>query len=97
MAHIGNWEQNFVTGKLHWSDEMYRIFGLKPQEFEVNYGVFLSYLHPDDQDYVDNAVKGALSGKPFSIDYRIILANGEERIAHSKGETVFDEKIILFE
>jgi len=92
MAHVGNWEQNFVTGKLHWSDEMYRIFGLKPQEFEVNYGLFLSYLHPDDQDYVDNSVKGALSGKPFSIDYRIILANGEERIAHSKGDTVFDKK-----
>ncbi|HET8687753.1 MAG TPA: PAS domain S-box protein, partial [Methanosarcina sp.] len=92
MAHIGNWEQNFVTGKLHWSDEMYRIFGLKPQEFEVNYGLFLSHLHPDDQDSVDNAVKGALSGKPFSIDHRIILANGEERIAHSKGETVFDKE-----
>ncbi|WP_157860136.1 PAS domain S-box protein [Methanosarcina acetivorans] len=92
MAHIGNWERNFVTGKLHWSDEVYRIFGLKPQEFEVNYGLFLSYLHPDDQDYVNNAVKGALSGNSFSIDYRIILANGEERIAHSKGETVFDEE-----
>ncbi|WP_292387686.1 PAS domain S-box protein [Methanosarcina sp. UBA5] len=91
MAHIGNWEWNFVTGKLHWSDEMYRIFGLKPQEFEVSYGLFLSYLHPDDQDYVDNAVKGALSGKNFSTDHRIILANGEKRIAHSKGETVFDK------
>jgi PAS domain S-box-containing protein len=92
MAHIGNWEWNFVTSKLHWSDEMYRIFRLKPQEFEVNYSLFLSHLHPDDQDYVDNAIKGALSGKPFSIDYRIILANGEERIAHSKGETVFNKE-----
>ncbi|WP_440947665.1 PAS domain S-box protein [Methanosarcina sp. T3] len=92
MAHIGNWERNFVTGKLNWSDEMYRIFGLKPQESEVNYGLFLSHLHPDDQDYVDNTVKGALSGKPFSIDHRLILANGEERIANSKGETVFDKE-----
>lgn len=92
MAHIGNWEQNFVTGKLHWSDEMYRIFGLKPQEFKVNYGLFLSHLHPDDQYHVDNAVKRALSGKPFSIGHRIILANGEERIAYSKGDTVFDKE-----
>jgi PAS domain S-box-containing protein len=92
MAHIGNWERNFVTDKLNWSDEMYRIFGLKPQEFEVNYGLFLSYLHPDDQNYVNNAVKGALSGNAFSIDYRIILSNGEERIAHSKGEIVFDKE-----
>ncbi|HWQ48614.1 MAG TPA: PAS domain S-box protein [Methanosarcina sp.] len=92
MAHIGNWEHNFVTGKLYWSEEIYRIFGLKRQEFEVSYSLFLSHLHPDDQDYVDNAVKGALRGKPFSIDYRILLANGEERIAHSKGETIFDKE-----
>jgi len=92
MAHIGNWEHNFVTGKLYWSEEIYRIFGLKRQEFEVSYSLFLSHLHQDDQDYVDNAVKGALRGKPFSIDYRILLANGEERIAHSKGETIFDKE-----
>jgi len=96
MAHIGNWEWNSVTGKLHWSDEMYRIFGLKPQEFEVNYELFLSHLHPDDHYYVDNAVKEALSGKNFDIDHRIILANREERIAHSKGEPVFDKEKILF-
>ncbi|AKB36192.1 sensory transduction histidine kinase [Methanosarcina siciliae C2J] len=92
MAHIGNWERDFASNEFHWSDEVYRIFGLKPQEFEVNYGLFLSYLHPDDQDYVNNAVKEALNGKPFDIDFRIILANGEERIAHAKGEVVFDEK-----
>ncbi|AKB31881.1 sensory transduction histidine kinase [Methanosarcina siciliae HI350] len=92
MAHIGNWERDFESNEFHWSDEVYRIFGLKPQEFEVNYGLFLSYLHPDDQDYVNNAVKEALNGKPFDIDFRIILANGEERIAHAKGEVVFDEK-----
>ena len=93
IANIGSWERNIATNKLHWSDEMYRIFGLKPQEFEMTYDLFLShYVHPEDQDYLDNAVKGALNGKPFSIDYRIILANGEERIVHAKGEVVFDEQ-----
>ena len=45
----------------------------------------LSYVHPDDRDYVNNAVKEALNGEPYSIDYRIILANGEERIVHADG------------
>ena len=30
----------------------------------------------------------------MSIDYRIILANGEERIVHAQGEVIFDEKNI---
>ncbi len=92
MAHIGNWERNFATNQLYWSDEMYRIFGLKPQEFEVTYSIFLNYVHPDDQDYIDNAIKESLNGKPLDIDFRIILANREERTVHTKGEVVFDEK-----
>ena len=32
MAHIGNWDWDIVTDEIYWSDEMYRIFGLNPQE-----------------------------------------------------------------
>ena len=85
MAHIGNWNWNLVTDEVYWSDEVYRIFGRKPQEFGVTYDEFLSYIHPDDRDYVNNAVKKALNGKPINIDYRIILANGEERTVHAQG------------
>ena len=92
MAHVGNWERDFASNEYSWSDEMYRIFGLKPQESKVNYHTFLNYVHPDDRDYIDNAVKEALKGKPLDINFRIILANGEERIVHAKAEVVFDEK-----
>ena len=37
MAHIGNWEWDIATDKVYWSDEMYRIFGLNPQEFAPSY------------------------------------------------------------
>lgn len=71
---------------------MYSIFGFKPQEIEVTYDMFLSCVHPDDRDYVDNAIKEALEGKPYDINYRLILNNGEERIVHEQGKTIFDEK-----
>ena len=87
-----NW--NITVGEKYWSDEVYRIFGLEPQEFEVTYDMSLSYVHPDDRDYVNNAIKEAFKGKSYSIDFRIILADGEERIAHEQGEVVFDEKNI---
>ena len=68
-----------------------RIYGLKPQEFEVTYNLFLAYVHPNDRDYVDNAVKKALNGEPLDIDYRIILADDSERVVHAKSEASFDE------
>jgi hypothetical protein len=37
MAHLGNWSWNIVTNELFWSDEVYLIFGLNPQEFKVTY------------------------------------------------------------
>ncbi|MFX1521022.1 MAG: PAS domain S-box protein, partial [Promethearchaeota archaeon] len=30
IAHLGNWDWNIQTNELHWSDEIYRIFGLAP-------------------------------------------------------------------
>jgi PAS domain S-box-containing protein len=94
IAHLGNWDWNIVTNELYWSDEVYRIFGYIPQEFGATYDIFLNYVHPDDRDYVDNAVKKALKGTPYGIDHRIILANGEERVVHDEGEVTFDEKNI---
>ncbi|AKB12752.1 PAS domain S-box-containing protein [Methanosarcina thermophila] len=94
MAHLGNWSWNIENNELYWSDEVYRIFGLTPQEFRATYDSFLSYIHPEDREYVDNAVKEALNGKPYSIDHRIILDNGEERILHEQAEVIFNEEHI---
>ena len=92
MAHIGNWEWDIVTDKAYWSEEIYRIFRRDPQELAPPYNEYLSYVHPDDRDYVDSALKEALKGKTHSTEYRIVLANGEERAVHMQSEAIFDEK-----
>src|SRR5665647_1793403 len=92
MAHIGNWDWNIINNKLYLSEEVYRIYGCELQEFSVTRNEFLSYVHPDDRDDVDNSFNRALNEKPISIDYRIILANGEERVVHAQGEVICDEE-----
>ena len=94
MAHIGNWDWDLVTGKVHWSDEMYRIYGRNPQELGASLDELLNYVHPDDRDYVDKAIKKGLNSEPTGIDYRIILSNGEERIVHAQAKVIFDKKNI---
>ena len=92
IAHIGNWDWNILTNRLYLSDEIYRIFGRSSQEFGANYDVFLRNVHPDDREYVNNAVIEALNGKKsYDIDYRVILDDGKERIVHEKGEITFNE------
>ena len=72
------------------SDEVYRIYGLEPQEFSLTRNVFLSYVHPDDRDYVGNSFNKVLNEKPISMDYRILLTNGEERVIHAQGEIILN-------
>ncbi len=91
MAHIGSYDWNIITNEEYWSDEVYRIFELDPK-IELNHNIFLSYIHPEDIDYVSHAINEALKGKPYSIDYRIILPDGKERVIYSQGGVIFDEK-----
>ncbi|MGB9937473.1 MAG: PAS domain S-box protein [Methanobacterium sp.] len=92
MAHLGNWEWNITTNELYWSDEIYRIFGRQPQEFGATYDAFLSYVHHEDRDYVDNKVNEALTGKSYNIDHKIITADGRERIVYEEAEVTFDSE-----
>ncbi|AKB32412.1 sensory transduction histidine kinase [Methanosarcina siciliae HI350] len=92
MAHIGNWDWDLVTNRSYWSDEMYRIFGLEPQEFGLTYDKIFNYIHPDDRDYLENSIKRALNEGSCDSDYRIISDDGGERVVHAQGEVVFDEE-----
>ena len=92
IAHIGHWEWEIATDKSYWSDELYRIFGRDPQDPYPTYKEFLNYVHHGDRDHVNNAANRAMSGKPYSIDYRIVSGKGEERTVHMQSQVIFDEK-----
>ncbi|MEE9140841.1 MAG: PAS domain-containing protein [Alphaproteobacteria bacterium] len=92
IAHLGNWEWDIATNSLHWSDEIYRIFGLEPQQFGATLDAFLETVHADDRESVKKAVERALYDKvPYSIDHRIVLPDGQEKIVHEQAEVEFDE------
>jgi PAS domain S-box-containing protein len=58
IAHLGSWELDLVNDRLYWSDEVYRIFGLQPQEFGASYEAFLEAVHPDVRKADDDAYSG---------------------------------------
>jgi PAS domain S-box-containing protein len=91
MAHLGNWDWDIVKNNLWWSDEIYCIFGLNPQEFAATYEAFLPYVHPDDREFVKESVNQALyEHKPYSIDHRVVHPDGTERIVHECARVVYD-------
>lgn len=92
IARLGSWDWDVVTGRLHWSDEVYRIFGIEPDAFGASYEAFLRCVHPEDRPSVEEAVEAALEGRrPYSIDHRVIRPDGSERIVHEEAEVVRDQ------
>jgi PAS domain S-box-containing protein len=90
IARLGSWDWNIATGDLTWSDGVYLIFGLEPNEFEATYDAFLALVHPEDRPMVQKAMSNALAGFPYGIDHRVVLPNGEVRIVHEQGEVERD-------
>ncbi|MBU1225248.1 MAG: PAS domain S-box protein [Gammaproteobacteria bacterium] len=93
IAHLGSWEWDIVNDTLSWSDEVYRIFGLAPQQSEATYEAFMQFVHPDDRHRVEEGIRQALEqqGLTYSQDHRIQLPDGTVRHVHEQGEVSFDE------
>ena len=92
IAHIGNWEANFVTGTITWSEELFRIHGRDLRLPSPSPEESFQYIHPDDRELHNQVIAAKVSaGQPFSADIRIICPDGEVRYVEAGGEPVFDE------
>ncbi|HEV8537968.1 MAG TPA: PAS domain S-box protein [Bacteroidota bacterium] len=92
LAHIGSWEWDIPANSVSWSDELYRIHGLKPREAAISYESFLQRVHPDDRDTVrGNIEKANNDHQPFSFEHRIDVPGRGICVLHARGQVVIDE------
>jgi PAS domain S-box-containing protein len=88
ITHVGYWEWDILTGRVNWSDETYRIYGMQPQERPMNIAACQEKIYPEDwQRGMEKALGG---GARFNAECRVIRPNGEVRIAHFQGDVKRD-------
>ncbi len=92
IAHIGNWEINFHTNMSILSDEAYRIYGIEPGDHKFSIKKWLSFIHPDDLEYVHKEIAEAKRTlKGISMEHRIVRNDGTVRYVHSESRFEFDQ------
>jgi len=98
IAHFGSWELNLDklddpdSGPHAWSDEVYRIVGLDPVRKGVSLKMFFNLVHPEDLEQVELALKDTIrTGKPYSLDHRIVRPDGTVRWVHEEGALVIED------
>jgi PAS domain S-box-containing protein len=90
IAHVGDWEWDIATNAVHWSDELYRIYGYQPGEISPDYALVVDAMHPDSKDVFIGAIDAALSRRrPFEMDYTFYRKDGTTAILHSIGQVVY--------
>ena len=84
VAHVGYWEWDLETGEVIWSDETYRIFGLRPQERPMNLEMVRQMVHPEDRDALYSGVDVELDAGVHPVaEFRIVTPSGEVRTVHA--------------
>lgn len=93
LAHLGSWDWDIATNTVTWSDELYSIYGIKPEEVEPTYEAFLERVHPEDRSLVRTAIEKAYSDhQPFTFSHRIIRPDGDVRALYVRGVVLEDKQ-----
>jgi PAS domain S-box-containing protein len=91
ITHVGYWEWDILTDRVNWSDETYRIYGLRPQERPMDLATVREKIHPEDWGVVFRALEEALSsGALYHVECRVFRPTGEVRIVDSQGHVKRD-------
>jgi PAS domain S-box-containing protein len=87
IAHVGSWEYYVDEDKAIWSEELFRIFGLKPQQYGPNTTDYVTRIYPQDREAINKIMEQMLFKcviSKASFDYRIIRDDGSIRTIHSE-------------
>ena len=86
LAHIGSWEWEIATDTVTWSEELFRIFQLDPDDRAPSWAEHHKLYHPEDFETLRQAVEVAVTnGTPYEIELRAFRKDGQTRLCQAKG------------
>ena len=93
VARLGSWEWDIAADRIVWSDGLFAIYGISPDDFDPRYRPGSQRVHPEDRERVDALVRHALETcESFDVDYRIVRPDGRVRRVHGRAEVIADDE-----
>jgi PAS domain S-box-containing protein len=91
-GRCGVWDWDIAGQRLTWSEEVFTIHGIAPEDFGGRIEDFTSAIHPEDAGRVGAAIQQALDGpEGYQIEFRIVRPGGEVRWIDTNGRAVRDD------
>ncbi|WP_128694055.1 PAS domain S-box protein [Methanoculleus taiwanensis] len=93
IAHVGSYSWDLEKNLLTWSDELYRILGLAPQEILPTSDTYTACIHPDDRDEAIRKIRSAVDdGFPEFNEHRIVRPDGTVRFVQVRSRVCREER-----
>ena len=86
------WDVDVATGVVSFEAAVQRLLGL-PVDAPIDAGTYRAHIHPDDREAEQAAFTTALASSgsgPYAAEYRLIGADGIERVVSSQGRAFRD-------
>ena len=88
---IGLWDWNVQTQELVWDDTMFRLYGLRREDFSGSYEAWQASVSPEDLKPAEAALFKAVEGPdPFDYTFRVRLPQGGLRYISAKAAVIRD-------
>jgi PAS domain S-box-containing protein len=92
-AGIGTWHLDLQSNIATFDEHLNGIFGFESIETEAPFAERLEHLHPEDRERVHSVIQEAIgSHREFTIEFRIIRADGSIRWLRDHGRIICDER-----
>lgn len=86
IANLGSWSMDMVRQRLTWSDELYRILELEPDESGPSAERFMLRVHPEDRERITSGFRDALSRRiPYECSHRLLFPDGRLKYVRARG------------
>ena len=87
-AKMETWDWDIETGAVSWSDGIEAMFGMKKGQFDGKYETYLSLIHPDDVQSLQQEINRALSDENYDyvVEHRLVWQNGEIHWQEGRGK-----------
>jgi PAS domain S-box-containing protein len=95
LAHMGSWAfspSGFID---YWSQELFQIFGLDPQQGTPTLERYFASLHPQDRESMAETIKKMNAERcGWDVKKRIVRPDGEQRYIRSVGIPVVEGEVL---
>jgi PAS domain S-box-containing protein len=92
-AGMGAWDWDLKTGRVAWSGDQEKLFGVVPGAFSGDFDTFLKLVHPEDILGLQARTAGALANRVthHRDEFRVVRPDGTIRWMVANGHIFYDE------